>query len=218
MTLAIRSVHISDLLRHDGISAQRSNDSISTEAGHASNHLRIRTSVHDSGKLTLITVFFLISILIIVLDRLKGQYAIPHPDLTKLHQLALQHSPLVPGQNQTAAAVAAAAAAAYGMPQAALQVAPAPPPPPTAGSAGTHRGHEMSIPNELIGCIIGKGGAKINEIRYEDWQFEDVNVECVCYRQLSGATIKISNTEEGSKDRTVVIAGTAPTVFFVSHH
>ncbi len=24
---------------------------------------------------------------------------------------------------------------------------------------------EMSIPNDLIGCIIGKGGAKINEIR-----------------------------------------------------
>lgn len=25
---------------------------------------------------------------------------------------------------------------------------------------------EMIIPNELIGCIIGRGGAKINEIRY----------------------------------------------------
>ena len=25
---------------------------------------------------------------------------------------------------------------------------------------------EMVIPNELIGCIIGRGGAKINEIRY----------------------------------------------------
>lgn len=24
---------------------------------------------------------------------------------------------------------------------------------------------EMIIPNELIGCIIGRGGAKINEIR-----------------------------------------------------
>lgn len=25
--------------------------------------------------------------------------------------------------------------------------------------------HEMSIPNDLIGCIIGRGGSKINEIR-----------------------------------------------------
>lgn len=24
---------------------------------------------------------------------------------------------------------------------------------------------EMIIPNELIGCVIGRGGAKINEIR-----------------------------------------------------
>ena len=27
--------------------------------------------------------------------------------------------------------------------------------------------HEMSIPNDLIGCIIGRGGHKISEIRYE---------------------------------------------------
>ena len=26
--------------------------------------------------------------------------------------------------------------------------------------------HEMTVPNELIGCIIGKGGTKIAEIRY----------------------------------------------------
>ena len=25
--------------------------------------------------------------------------------------------------------------------------------------------HEMTVPNELIGCIIGKGGSKIAEIR-----------------------------------------------------
>lgn len=25
--------------------------------------------------------------------------------------------------------------------------------------------HEIIIPNDLIGCIIGRGGAKINEIR-----------------------------------------------------
>jgi hypothetical protein len=27
--------------------------------------------------------------------------------------------------------------------------------------------HEMNIPNDLIGCIIGRGGQKINEIRYD---------------------------------------------------
>ena len=26
--------------------------------------------------------------------------------------------------------------------------------------------HEITVPNELIGCIIGKGGTKIAEIRY----------------------------------------------------
>ena len=30
----------------------------------------------------------------------------------------------------------------------------------------TAQTHEMTIPNDLIGCIIGRGGAKINEIRY----------------------------------------------------
>jgi len=170
---------------------------------------------------------------------IQGQYAIPHPDLTKLHQLALQHNPLIPGQNnaQSLAAVAqqhqqqqptqpqphsvathpasthhaaaAAAAAAYhaaGLsPQAAalanlaattpLGGRPAGPAGPPAVQAGAASTAEMRIPNELIGCIIGKGGAKINEIR-----------------QLSGASIKISNTEEGSKDRMVAIAGTPESI------
>ena len=30
----------------------------------------------------------------------------------------------------------------------------------------TQQTHEMTVPNELIGCIIGKGGSKIAEIRY----------------------------------------------------
>ncbi|XP_013394085.1 poly(rC)-binding protein 2 isoform X4 [Lingula anatina] len=55
--------------------------------------------------------------------------------------------------------------------------------------------HEMNIPNDLIGCIIGRGGQKINEIR-----------------QLSGAIIKISNVEEGSADRKVTITGTPETI------
>lgn len=43
---------------------------------------------------------------------------------------------------------------------------------------------------QLIGCIIGRQGAKINEIR-----------------QMSGAQIKIANPVEGSGDRQVTITG-----------
>ncbi|CAH2007398.1 unnamed protein product [Acanthoscelides obtectus] len=53
--------------------------------------------------------------------------------------------------------------------------------------------HEMTVPNELIGCIIGKGGTKIAEIR-----------------QISGAMIRISNCDDregGSSDRTITISG-----------
>lgn len=127
---------------------------------------------------------------------IQGQYAIPHPDLTKLHQLALQHAPLG-GQGQSAGqqttpqvtqhpsvAAAAAAAAAYhaattGLsPQAAALANLASNPSAqlammggssqmtqSGSGGGPSSQSELSIPNELIGCIIGKGGAKINEIR-----------------------------------------------------
>ncbi|XP_042143980.1 poly(rC)-binding protein 3-like isoform X1 [Ixodes scapularis] len=117
-------------------------------------------------------------------------FFVPAPQLTKLHQLALQHAPLLPGHSVGAinpqvsgfsAALAALATTNNLRPNtAAAAIA-------TASTTTT----EMTIPNDLIGCIIGKGGSKINEIR-----------------QLSGATIKISNSEEGSKDRTVTISGT----------
>ena len=38
-------------------------------------------------------------------------------------------------------------------------------PPPAAVTSNSTQTHEMCIPNDLIGCIIGRGGAKINEIR-----------------------------------------------------
>ena len=38
------------------------------------------------------------------------------------------------------------------------------PPPPALPSPG-QQAQEMNIPNDLIGCIIGRGGQKINEIR-----------------------------------------------------
>ncbi|XP_052861990.1 poly(rC)-binding protein 3 isoform X6 [Anopheles cruzii] len=58
--------------------------------------------------------------------------------------------------------------------------------------------HEMTVPNDLIGCIIGKGGTKIAEIR-----------------QISGAMIRISNCEErdsGNTDRTITITGNPDSV------
>lgn len=36
---------------------------------------------------------------------------------------------------------------------------------PAPGIVHTTQTHEMAIPNDLIGCIIGRGGSKINEIR-----------------------------------------------------
>uniref|UniRef100_A0A8U7MQA3 Uncharacterized protein n=1 Tax=Corvus moneduloides TaxID=1196302 RepID=A0A8U7MQA3_CORMO len=48
-----------------------------------------------------------------------------------------------------------------------------------------------SLPLQLIGCIIGRHGSKISEIR-----------------QMSGAHIKIGNQTEGSSERHVTITGT----------
>ncbi|XP_020659540.1 poly(rC)-binding protein 4 isoform X1 [Pogona vitticeps] len=50
---------------------------------------------------------------------------------------------------------------------------------------------EFLVPNDLIGCIIGRQGSKISEIR-----------------QMSGAHIKIGNQTEGSAERNVTITGT----------
>ena len=71
------------------------------------------------------------------------------------------------------------------------------------GGGGTSRA-EMSIPNDMIGCIIGKGGSKIAEIR-----------------QISGAMIRISKSDEsaggGGEDgaapeRQITISGNADSV------
>jgi len=107
---------------------------------------------------------------------LPGQFALQtHPDVSRLF---VANNPLAAAFNPAAANLRAAAAT--GQAAAALS---------TVGSQSISS-HEMVIPNGLIGCVIGKGGSKINEIR-----------------QLSGATIKISNSDEGSKHRTVTING-----------
>nr|XP_015199616.1 PREDICTED: poly(rC)-binding protein 2 isoform X3 [Lepisosteus oculatus] len=90
--------------------------------------------------------------------------------LTKLHQLAMQQSPfpLAPSNTGFTAGMDASAQTSS---------------------------HELTIPNDLIGCIIGRQGAKINEIR-----------------QMSGAQIKIANPVEGSTDRQVTITGSPASI------
>ncbi|XP_039718256.1 poly(rC)-binding protein 2 isoform X22 [Pteropus medius] len=89
--------------------------------------------------------------------------------LTKLHQLAMQqsHFPMTHGNTGFSGLDASAQTTS----------------------------HELTIPNDLIGCIIGRQGAKINEIR-----------------QMSGAQIKIANPVEGSTDRQVTITGSAASI------
>ncbi|XP_006757040.1 PREDICTED: poly(rC)-binding protein 2 isoform X3 [Myotis davidii] len=114
---------------------------------------------------------------------IQGQYAIPQPDLTKLHQLAMQqsHFPMTHG-NTGFSGIESSSPEVKGY-WAGLDA-----------SAQT-TSHELTIPNDLIGCIIGRQGAKINEIH-----------------QMSGAQIKIANPVEGSTDRQVTITGSAASI------
>ncbi|CAO3635580.1 unnamed protein product [Cunninghamella blakesleeana] len=75
-------------------------------------------------------------------------------------------------------------------------------PPATAASNGaaeygnmpmnSSQAHQqIFIPNDMVGCIIGKGGSKINEIR-----------------QLSGSHIKIADAHGNTNERLVTISGT----------
>uniref|UniRef100_A0A673AI35 Poly(rC) binding protein 2 n=1 Tax=Sphaeramia orbicularis TaxID=375764 RepID=A0A673AI35_9TELE len=91
--------------------------------------------------------------------------------LTKLHQLAMQQSPFPIAHINTLMGFLCVYSAGMD----------------ASAQTGSH---ELTIPNDLIGCIIGRQGAKINEIR-----------------QMSGAQIKIANPVEGSTDRQVTITG-----------
>ncbi|XP_066534858.1 poly(rC)-binding protein 3 isoform X3 [Hoplias malabaricus] len=95
----------------------------------------------------------------------------PHTaPLTKLHQLAMQHIPLTSlGQSN--------------------------PTFPGLDAAIATSSHELTIPNDLIGCIIGRQGTKINEIR-----------------QMSGAQIKIAGATDGSAVRHVTISGSPASI------
>ncbi|XP_045909801.1 poly(rC)-binding protein 3 isoform X1 [Micropterus dolomieu] len=121
---------------------------------------------------------------------IQGQYAIPHPDqLTKLHQLAMQQTPFTPLGQTTPAFPGTRFHLSLLESEISFLIRlltnsglDASPPAST---------HELTIPNDLIGCIIGRQGTKINEIR-----------------QMSGAQIKIANAMEGSSERQITITGT----------
>uniref|UniRef100_H2TFU6 Poly(rC) binding protein 2 n=1 Tax=Takifugu rubripes TaxID=31033 RepID=H2TFU6_TAKRU len=120
----------------------------------------------------------------------QGQHAIPQPDLTKLHQLAMQQSPFpIAHSNQGFQGRWADNSYDIDLRSSRLTVVSLVPSAGMDASAQTGS-HELTIPNDLIGCIIGRQGAKINEIR-----------------QMSGAQIKIANPVEGSTDRQVTITG-----------
>uniref|UniRef100_A0A3Q3GD66 Poly(rC)-binding protein 3-like n=1 Tax=Kryptolebias marmoratus TaxID=37003 RepID=A0A3Q3GD66_KRYMA len=95
---------------------------------------------------------------------------LPTLQLTKLHQLAMQHIPF-PSLGQSNPTFPGLDASA-----------------PTSTQ-------ELAIPNDFIGCIIGRQGSKINEIR-----------------QISGAHIKIASAADGSAMRQVTITGSPASI------
>uniref|UniRef100_A0A4W4HDK9 K Homology domain-containing protein n=1 Tax=Electrophorus electricus TaxID=8005 RepID=A0A4W4HDK9_ELEEL len=106
-------------------------------------------------------------------------YHLPsHHQLTKLHQLGMQQTPLPPLGQTTPTFPGIDGSPSYHC---------------SAGLDASSQTsiHELTIPNDLIGCIIGRQGTKINEIRH-----------------MSGAQIKIANAMEGSSDRQITIMGT----------
>jgi predicted RNA-binding protein YlqC (UPF0109 family) len=109
--------------------------------------------------------------------------------LSKLQQYAMQHSTTpftIPGQSHFPAGAIQQynAAAANNVPVA----------------AANQQTHEITIPNSVIGCVIGRQGSKIQEIR-----------------QLSGANIKINDAKEGSPDRVVTISGQTECIAFAQY-
>nr|POE96890.1 rna-binding protein rnc1 [Quercus suber] len=68
---------------------------------------------------------------------------------------------------------------------------PGPPQQPMQGMPGQPITQQIFIPNDMVGAIIGKGGAKINEIR-----------------QLSGSVIKINEPQDNNNERLVTVTGT----------
>jgi len=63
--------------------------------------------------------------------------------------------------------------------------------PPAPAAAGGGNSTQVTIPNDMAGAIIGRGGERIRTIR-----------------QKCGADIKFSDSEQGKSDRLITISGT----------
>ncbi|KAG0302168.1 hypothetical protein BGZ98_007732 [Dissophora globulifera] len=64
-------------------------------------------------------------------------------------------------------------------------------PPSVSGGGAMTQAQQIFIPNDMVGTVIGKNGAKINEIR-----------------QMSGSHIKIADSAGAGNERLVTITGT----------
>nr|XP_043878923.1 poly(rC)-binding protein 2 isoform X1 [Solea senegalensis]XP_043878924.1 poly(rC)-binding protein 2 isoform X1 [Solea senegalensis] len=127
----------------------------------------------------------------------QGQHAIPQPDTAGEHYQEMQSALWRNTYGSSSAAISPQLTKLH---QLAMQQSPFPIAPSNQGFTGIDASaqpssHEMTIPNDLIGCIIGRQGAKINEIR-----------------QMSGAQIKIANPVDGSTDRQVTITGSPASI------
>ncbi|TGZ85144.1 hypothetical protein EX30DRAFT_17543 [Ascodesmis nigricans] len=138
---------------------------------------------------------------------LSGQYG--HPDTFRKHTNAAQRTPANPygipylhGQPPAPTPAApihypnpaeqgAYAGAGPHQPGHAASATPVQPQQGMPMLPGQPLTQQIYIPNDMVGAIIGKGGAKINEIR-----------------QLSGSVIKINEPQDNSNERLVTITGT----------
>ncbi|BFZ65016.1 PAB1 binding protein [Saitoella coloradoensis] len=101
---------------------------------------------------------------------------------------------VLPSDPQAAAAYATSTPVATGPyvgPSQPSSATPAPAGAAVAPLPGQPLTQNIYIPNDMVGAIIGKGGAKINEIR-----------------QMSGSHIKINEPADNSAERLVTITGT----------
>ena len=76
------------------------------------------------------------------------------------------------------------------------------PPPPQAGT-GQLQTQQIYIPNDLVGCIIGKGGAKINEIRH----LSASNIKIMEPGATGTSVNGVPAPQGGENERLVVITG-----------
>ncbi|KAK4497152.1 hypothetical protein PRZ48_011602 [Zasmidium cellare] len=124
-----------------------------------------------------------------------GPYAAPQYNM---HGQPQQQQPQMPGPYGAASPRAPYVGAGPQQAQPYGHVAPqpgahaGPPQQPMQGMVpGQPITQQIFIPNDMVGAIIGKGGAKINEIR-----------------QLSGSVIKINEPQDNNNERLVTITGT----------